>query len=60
VERPLIRQDEPMVIKAGMNITVHPAAATEKVWGALTDNYLVTETGPSPCLHQTPKEIIVV
>ncbi len=60
VERPLIRQDEPMVIKAGMNITVHPAAATERIWGALTDNYLVTETGASPCLHQTPKEIIVV
>ncbi len=60
VERPLIRQDEPMVIKAGMNITVHPAAATATVWGALTDNYLVTETGASPCLHHTPKEIIVV
>jgi len=60
VERPLIRQDEPMKIKAGMNITVHPAAANSTVWGALTDNYLATETGVSPCLHQTPKEIIVV
>jgi Xaa-Pro aminopeptidase len=60
VERPLIRQDEPMRIKAGMNITVHPAAANPTVWGALTDNYLVPETGVSPCIHQTPKEIIVV
>jgi len=49
-----------MKIKAGMNITVHPAAATSTVWGSITDNYLVTETGAGPCLHQTPKEIIVV
>jgi Xaa-Pro aminopeptidase len=60
VERPLIRQDEPMRIKAGMNITVHPAATKATVWGSVCDNYLVTEKGVSPCLHKTPKEIIVV
>jgi Xaa-Pro aminopeptidase len=60
VERPLIRYDEPMKIKTGMNITVHPAAAHATVWASVCDNYLVTEDGVGPCLHQTPKEIIVV
>jgi len=60
VERPLIRYDEPMKIKAGMNLTVHPAAVTKSVWGSLTDNYLVTEGGAGPCIHKMPKEIIVV
>ena len=60
VERPLIRYDEPMKIKEGMNITVHPNAINSTVWAGVTDNYLVTETGVSPCLHKTPKEIIVL
>jgi Xaa-Pro aminopeptidase len=60
VERPLIRQDEPMKIKAGMNLTIHPAATKATVWGSVCDNYLVTEQGVGPCLHKTPKEIIVV
>ena len=60
VERPLIRYDEPMKIRAGMNLTVHPTASNERVWAGVTDNYLVTEDGVSPCLHTTPKEIIVV
>jgi Xaa-Pro aminopeptidase len=60
VERPLIRYDEPMKITAGMNLTVHPSAASKSVWGSLTDNYLITKEGAGPCLHKTPKEIIVV
>ena len=60
VERPLIREDEPMKIRAGMNITVHPAATNATVWGSLTDNFIVMETGTNPRLHQTPREIIVV
>jgi Xaa-Pro aminopeptidase len=60
VERPLIRHDEPMKIQAGMNLTIHPGAASSTVWATVCDNYLVTETGVSPCLHKTPKEIIVV
>ena len=60
VERPLIRRDEPMKIQAGMNLTVHPTAASKRVWAGITDNYLVTDTGVSECLHKTPKEIIVV
>jgi Xaa-Pro aminopeptidase len=60
VERPLIREDEPMKLQAGMNFTVHPAATNSRVWVVVCDNYLLTETGISPCLHKTPKEIIVV
>ncbi len=60
VERPLIRYDEPMKIRGGMNMTIHPTAANETVWAGITDNYLVTEDGVGPCLHKTPKEIIVV
>jgi Xaa-Pro aminopeptidase len=60
VERPLIRHDEPMKIQAGMNLTIHPGATHSTVWATVCDNYLVTETGVSPCLHKTPKEIIVV
>ena len=60
VERPLIRYDETMKIKSNMNLTVHPTAVNERVWVGVTDNYLVTGTGVSECIHQTPKEIIVL
>ena len=60
VERPAIRYDEPMKIKAGMNIAVHPVAKKDTIWASVCDNYLITETGVSSCLHKTPKEIIIV
>ena len=60
VERPLIMNDEPMKIRAGMNLTIHPTATNKTVWAGVTDNYMVTETGAGQCLHDTPKEIIVV
>jgi Xaa-Pro aminopeptidase len=58
VERPAIRYDEPMKLKAGMNLAVHPSGKTKNVWLNICDNYLITENGISPCLHRTPKEII--
>jgi len=60
VERPAIRYDEPMKIQAGMNIAVHPVVKNSRLWTTLCDNYLVTENGVGPCLHKTPKEIIIV
>lgn len=60
VERPLIRYDEPLQIKAGMNLTVHPTAVNDYAWAGATDNYFVSEEGVGPCIHKTPKEIIVV
>jgi Xaa-Pro aminopeptidase len=60
VERPAIRDDEPMKLAANMNIVVHPSIATDRVWVSVCDNYLVTESGASPCLHKTPQEIFSV
>jgi Xaa-Pro aminopeptidase len=60
VERPAIRYDEPMKIEAGMNIAVHPVGKNSRVWTTNCDNYLVTGNGVSPCLHKTPKEIIIL
>ncbi|MCX8022073.1 MAG: M24 family metallopeptidase [Syntrophorhabdaceae bacterium] len=60
VERPAIRYDETMEIKAHMNIAVHPVFKNSRVWTTLCDNYLITEDGAGPCLHKTPKEIIVI
>jgi hypothetical protein len=30
------------------------------VWAGLTDNYIITESGPGPCIHKDPKQIIVI
>jgi Xaa-Pro aminopeptidase len=60
VERPAIRYDEPMKVQAGMNLAVHPVWKNKRVWITLCDNYMVTENGVSPCLHKTPKEIIIL
>lgn len=57
VERPAIREDEPMKIQANMNITVHPIAATKNVFTWICDNYIVTESGASECIHKTEKKI---
>ena len=59
VERPLIREDEPMLIQEGMNITVHPFASNDRVFLNYTDNYIVTAAGAQH-IHKTPLEIIVV
>ena len=60
VERPAIRDDEPMKLKARMNITVHPIFGTDRIFAWVCDNYLITESGASECLHKTPQEIFTV
>jgi len=60
VERPAIRDDEPMRLKPRMNITVHPIIGSDRVWVWVCDNYLITESGVSPCLHKMPQEIFEV
>lgn len=60
VERPLFLKDETMTLKERMNITVHPAVMTSKVWATVCDNYIIGPDGPEECLHKTPKEIIVI
>jgi Xaa-Pro aminopeptidase len=60
VERPLIRYNETWKLKAGMNITVHPRVAGKTTFDSVCENWIVGEDGPSPCLHKTPREIIVI
>jgi Xaa-Pro aminopeptidase len=58
VERPLIRDDETIRLQPGMNITIHPTIGSDRVWVWVCDNYLITASGVSDCLHKTPKGII--
>lgn len=57
VERPLIRDDETMELAANMNLAVHPGYDDGTVFAVICDNYLVTDSGVSDCLHETPKKI---
>lgn len=59
VERPAIRDDEPMKLQAKMNITVHPIIGSERIWVWVCDNYLITESGIEP-LHKSPQEIFSI
>ncbi|MFH1489536.1 MAG: M24 family metallopeptidase [Pseudomonadota bacterium] len=60
VERPAIREDEPMKIQANMNITIHPITSTDTAFAWVCDNYLVTEKGPGECLHKIPKKVFEI
>ncbi len=57
VERPLIRQDEPMAIAENMNIVVHPTYIRGHVLSWVCDNYLIEAEGPSERLHRFPEAI---
>ena len=60
VERPAIRDDEPMKLRPNMNITVHPIIGNSKLWVSIWDNWLITETGVSERLHKIPQELFSV
>ena len=55
VERPLIRNDEPMMIEKDMNIVVHPTYIRGHVFSWVCDNYLIEASGPSGRLHRFPR-----
>ena len=57
VERPLIRNDEPMAIAEHMNIVVHPTYIRGHVLSWVCDNYLIGENGPGERLHHFPEAI---
>jgi Xaa-Pro aminopeptidase len=57
VERPLIRNDEPMTIEKDMNIVVHPTYIRGGVLSWVCDNYLIEAGGPGERLHQFPETI---
>jgi len=60
VERPAIRYDETMILRPGMNLAVHPVGKSKNVWTTMCNNYLITESGVGPCLHKTPKGMIIL
>jgi len=60
VERPLVRNDEPMMIEKDMNIVVHPTYIHGGYLNWLCDNYLIGGNGPGDRLHQFPEEIVEV
>jgi Xaa-Pro aminopeptidase len=57
VERPLIRNDEPMTIRKDMNIVVHPTYIRGNVLSWVCDNYLIGPDGPGERLHRFPEAI---
>lgn len=60
VERPSFQPGETMRIAEGMNVSVHPGVAGRKAFAMITDNYIVTKTGVSGCIHQTPKKVFLI
>jgi Xaa-Pro aminopeptidase len=57
VERPLIRNDEPMTIEKDMNIVVHPTYIRGHVLSWVCDNYLIEAGGAGERLHRFPEVI---
>lgn len=57
VERPLLRRDETLPIAEGMLLAIHPGYETPSLFAVIYDNYLVTATGASDCLHRTEKKV---
>jgi Xaa-Pro aminopeptidase len=57
VERPLVRADEPMPIKANMWFACHPTYFTKNFFATYCDDYLVTDKGVER-LHEYPEKII--
>ncbi|MBI2714298.1 MAG: aminopeptidase P family protein [Rhizobiales bacterium] len=58
VERPLVRRDEPMGIKANMNITCHPTFISKGIFNTVCDNYLIGDHGVIERLHKLPETLI--
>jgi Xaa-Pro aminopeptidase len=60
VERPLIRADEPMALRAGVCLAVHPGYETSAQFSVICDNYMIGPNGPGKCLHRTEKKIFEI
>jgi Xaa-Pro aminopeptidase len=58
VERPLVRNDEPMTIAKDMNIVVHPTYVHNNMTSWVCDNYFIEGSGPGERLHHFPEEVV--
>jgi Xaa-Pro aminopeptidase len=59
-ERPGLDPYEKLKIQARMDIAVHPMITSKKAVGWVCEDYLVSESGPNECLHETPQKIFVI
>jgi Xaa-Pro aminopeptidase len=59
VERPSCQVGETMKIHKNMNIAIHPPISKNSTVNTC-DNYIITDTGVSECLHKTSQDIYVV
>jgi Xaa-Pro aminopeptidase len=60
VERPLVRDDEDMIIEEHMAIVCHPGILNGRMFVHNTEIYLIGAQGASQSLHETPKEIFEI
>ena len=60
VERPLIRFDETLPVRAGMYFALHPAFSTERTYSWACDNFLLQPDGQVERLHKTPQQLFEV
>jgi len=61
VERPLIRDDEPMELLAGMNLAVHPTLADGRnCFVVMCDNFVLGEDGSMMRLHRTEQKVFEI
>lgn len=47
-ERPVLRRDEPAILRAGMVVSVHPTAQAGHAAVCIADTYVITESGALP------------
>lgn len=59
VERPLVRSDEPMILRENMNIACHPNYVTDRVFATYCDNYIIQKDGVER-IHAYREEIVEV
>ena len=60
VERPLVRKDEPMAIRANMNLTCHPTYVADGWFHTICDNYQIGEHGVIGRIHQYPEKLLEI
>jgi len=60
VERPLVRDDEPMTVEAGMCLAVHPSYMVPGLWVAVTDNYIIGADGAGERLQRTEQQVFEI
>ena len=60
VERPLVRDDETMLLAENMVLSAHPTYATPSTYNWVCDNFLILESGMAEKLHKFPQRIFEI